>query len=173
MNITRLGTILLASVLAPAAHLSAQPAHAALADPVATDDMKYCVSVYVVTQNPNCLPPPKPSKDYRGEPVAVSDIKKVTGFEGIVYVNVLKNDAIQKKSKSRVEIVSQRPKWNGVYAFVIDNKIRLRFEFETMSPTGAVIGYRVLDAKGRASNTTYLEAKTCFACGQTRQPVTD
>lgn len=152
MKPSRLVTMLPALVLAPAALMSAQPAGAAVAD-----EFTYCTSPYVIGQNPDCTPPPTPSADYRGEPVAVYNQKKVTGFEKYVYVNVLKNDAIQKRTRARVEITGQQPKATGVYAFVVDGKIRLRFEFEDMTGSGAIIRYHVVDSKGRTSNETYLD----------------
>lgn len=155
MTSTRLATLLLASGLALTAGLSAKPSNAALT----ADHIEYCTSPVVLMQNPNCTPVPTPSTDYRGEPIAVYNEKKVTTFETYVYVNVLKNDAIQRKSRAVIKITGQQPRATGVYAFVIDGKIRLRFERAQIGPmwSGAVIRYTVKDAKGRTSNETYLD----------------
>lgn len=159
MTITALGAALASLAAVMSAHLPTADPTDHSRSTASADEFEYCTSPYVMGQNPNCTPVPTPSKDYKGEPIAVFNRKKVTGFEEYVYVNVLKNDAVEKKSKvKRVEIVFQKPSATGVYATVIDNKIRMRFE--NINPSGATIWYRVVDYKGRKSENTYLEVVT-------------
>ena len=162
MTTTRLGRMLLPFV-ALAAILSAHSANAARADPTdygppATDanGAIYCVSDYIASQNPGCVPPPAATETYQGQPVSVGDRKDVQWGTMRASVNVLKNDAIENRSKIReIDIVGQRPKLTGLRSWVYKNKIW--FEMLNGQHLGYLSGglgniqYRVIDNKGRAS----------------------
>lgn len=170
MNSTRLATLLLAFGLALSAILSTQTAYA-LADPVdygspATDanGAVYCVSSYVESQYPGCVPPPLPTKTYKGQPVSVEDAKNIPWGTMRTSVNVLRNDAIQKRSKIReIELIGQRPEMTGLRTWVYKKKVW--FEMKSGQHLGFLggglggISYRVIDAKGRASYPVYVSLR--------------
>ena len=86
----------------------------------------------------------------------MSTRKKVPWGTMRASVNVLRNDAIQKKAKIReIDITFQHPKVTGLRTWVYDNKIW--FEMKSGQHLGFLplgrtsIGYRVIDAQGRAS----------------------
>ncbi|GIM63525.1 hypothetical protein Pve01_94020 [Planomonospora venezuelensis] len=149
--------MLVVSCLTSTIVLSASPAATA----AIAGDVEYCHSDYVIGQNPYCTPLPPDTKDYRGEPIAVQDKIKATGLNCDKYVNVLRNDVVEKKSKvKRLQITYQRPKQNGIHASVQGNKIRLRFV--DVNWGGQAILYRVVDAKGRKSAPTHLGIQIGF-----------
>lgn len=171
MNFTRLGTVLSALVLGLAAILFIPTANAAVADPIdygdpATDanGAVYCVSAAVKNQNPGCVPPPPPSKTYKGQPISVEDTKNIPWGTMRTSVNVLKNDAIQSRSKiNEIELIGQMPKLTGLRTWVYKNKIW--FEMHSGQHLGFLSGglggisYRVIDAKGRMSYPVYVSLR--------------
>lgn len=157
-------TVLCALVLAPASLVS-QPAIAGPAAQSAPSDIErgtYCIDPSIQNMYPTCAPPPAPTADYVGEPVAVHEKKKVNPGTVKIPVNVLKNDAIEKRAKvKKVKITYQRPAQTGVRAWV-DAKKRIVYEAYAGGPLPVVyvaITYKVVDFKGRSSQpvNTYLE----------------
>lgn len=161
MTITVLGTALASaaaalSLLAPTAPKVVTPS-----------DVIYCVDAYTIGQHPDCVAPPTPSVDYRGVPVAVGDKKQVDVFAKTATINVLKNDAIQKKDhkKTKIKLSWLKPEETGYRIWIgRDRKIH----FEAMPgrtdggylPYGGVtVRYEVTDYKGRTSAPAFIDLK--------------
>jgi hypothetical protein len=157
MNTTRLGTVLSALALVPAAILTLQPASASSAT---SDEMPYCHSD--AQTPPYCTPlPTVKKKDYKGEPIAVQDKVKATGLKCDKYVNVLRNDFIEKKRKiKRIEITYRNAMGTDITPAVVGKKIRLRFVDPAWG--GYFLKYRVVDFKNRKSDETALGIQVGF-----------
>lgn len=161
MTITVLGTGLAAvaaamSLLAPTAPKVLDPS-----------ETIYCVDAYTIGQHPDCVAPPTPSVNYRGVPVAVGDKKQVDVFTKIATINVLKNDAIQKKThrKTKIKLSWLKPETTGVRTWVgKDKKIYFqslpgRVDGGFLPYGGVTVRYQVIDAKGRTSAPAFIELR--------------
>jgi hypothetical protein len=169
MTITVLGTALASaaaalSLLAPTAPKVVTPS-----------DVVYCVDAYTIGQHPDCVAPPTPSIDYRGVPVAVGDKKQVDVFTKVASINLLKNDAIQKKDhkKTKIKLSWLKPEMTGVKAWIGKGKkiyfqsLPGRVDGNYLPYGGVTVRYQVIDYKGRTSAPAFIELRVLpKGCGK-------
>lgn len=140
-----------------------------------TGDPIYCIDQYTINFHPDCVPPPTPSSDYRGNPIAVEDYKRVHTGTVTASINVLKNDVIQQRDKGRIEILQRKraEASSGIRIWVKGPRIFYQ-SFPGKNggflPYGGItVKYQVVDFKGRVAKDTFVSLrvlpKGCGAAG--------